>query len=131
MSLCNICQEAQYKYKCPTCRTPYCSVVCFKKHKGTHITTRKQLVQLGDPEDDEPSRLTPDDLQKLAYSDQVRDFLKDAHIRQLVKSIDQSQHPERDLDKARENVPMFDEFTKKLVEITFTEKLKHKERQDA
>jgi hypothetical protein len=96
--------------------------------KSNYIeTTRKELVQLGDPEDDEPSRLTPDDLQKLAYSDQVRDFLKDPHIRQLVESIDCSKHPEKDLDDARQNIPMFDEFTKKLVEITFHDKLKRKE----
>lgn len=28
-----MCKEAPSKYKCPTCRTPYCSVICFKKHK--------------------------------------------------------------------------------------------------
>ncbi|KQK10414.1 zinc finger HIT domain-containing protein 3 isoform X1 [Brachypodium distachyon] len=31
---CDVCKEAPSKYKCPTCRTPYCSVTCFKKHKG-------------------------------------------------------------------------------------------------
>ncbi|VAH81414.1 unnamed protein product [Triticum turgidum subsp. durum] len=30
---CDVCKEAPSKYKCPTCRTPYCSVICFKKHK--------------------------------------------------------------------------------------------------
>uniref|UniRef100_A0ACD5VSG2 Uncharacterized protein n=1 Tax=Avena sativa TaxID=4498 RepID=A0ACD5VSG2_AVESA len=30
---CDVCKEAPSKYKCPTCRTPYCSVTCFKKHK--------------------------------------------------------------------------------------------------
>ncbi|ONM36693.1 HIT-type Zinc finger family protein [Zea mays] len=32
---CCVCKEAPPKYKCPSCRTPYCSVTCFKKHKGT------------------------------------------------------------------------------------------------
>ncbi|KAK4363657.1 hypothetical protein RND71_018898 [Anisodus tanguticus] len=30
---CKICEEAQSKYKCPNCFIPYCSLVCFKKHK--------------------------------------------------------------------------------------------------
>ncbi|KAG7987713.1 hypothetical protein I3843_03G148300 [Carya illinoinensis] len=30
---CRVCKEAQSKYKCPSCLAPYCSVVCFKKHK--------------------------------------------------------------------------------------------------
>ncbi|CAN6713216.1 unnamed protein product [Malus baccata var. baccata] len=31
--VCQVCNEAQSKYKCPSCRAPYCSVPCFKKHK--------------------------------------------------------------------------------------------------
>ncbi|KAG2712059.1 hypothetical protein I3843_04G100100 [Carya illinoinensis] len=31
--LCEICNETQSKYKCPACLVPYCSVICFKKHK--------------------------------------------------------------------------------------------------
>ncbi|XP_068651258.1 uncharacterized protein [Aristolochia californica] len=30
---CEICKEAQSKYKCPSCLVPYCSLACFKKHK--------------------------------------------------------------------------------------------------
>ncbi|XP_063106990.1 zinc finger HIT domain-containing protein 3 isoform X4 [Cavia porcellus] len=30
--VCVICLEKP-KYRCPTCRVPYCSVTCFKKHK--------------------------------------------------------------------------------------------------
>lgn len=30
---CDVCKEAPSKYKCPACRTPYCSVACFKNHK--------------------------------------------------------------------------------------------------
>ncbi|XP_063106989.1 zinc finger HIT domain-containing protein 3 isoform X3 [Cavia porcellus] len=31
--VCVICLEKP-KYRCPTCRVPYCSVTCFKKHKA-------------------------------------------------------------------------------------------------
>uniref|UniRef100_F6HZV5 HIT-type domain-containing protein n=1 Tax=Vitis vinifera TaxID=29760 RepID=F6HZV5_VITVI len=30
---CKVCNEAASKYKCPSCLIPYCSLVCFKKHK--------------------------------------------------------------------------------------------------
>ncbi|RLN45450.1 hypothetical protein BBJ28_00006629 [Nothophytophthora sp. Chile5] len=33
--LCAICETAESKYKCPTCRAPYCSAACCKKHKET------------------------------------------------------------------------------------------------
>ncbi|XP_048138809.1 zinc finger HIT domain-containing protein 3 isoform X2 [Rhodamnia argentea] len=30
---CRVCNEAQSKYKCPSCLVPYCSLACFKRHK--------------------------------------------------------------------------------------------------
>lgn len=32
---CQVCNQAQSKYKCPSCLVPYCSLGCFKKHKET------------------------------------------------------------------------------------------------
>ncbi|CAM0882992.1 unnamed protein product [Alopecurus aequalis] len=43
---CDVCKEAPSKYKCPTCRTPYCSVACFKKHKDEScqkITAQEEI----------------------------------------------------------------------------------------
>ncbi|CAO2182456.1 unnamed protein product [Urochloa humidicola] len=40
---CSVCKEAPSKYKCPSCRTPYCSVTCFKKHKEE--SCQKTLLQ--------------------------------------------------------------------------------------
>ncbi|KAJ0512469.1 putative Zinc finger HIT domain-containing protein [Helianthus annuus] len=30
---CKVCEKAESRYKCPMCLIPYCSLVCFKKHK--------------------------------------------------------------------------------------------------
>ncbi|KAK8518588.1 hypothetical protein V6N12_011839 [Hibiscus sabdariffa] len=30
---CQVCNQAQSKYKCPSCLVPYCSLACFKTHK--------------------------------------------------------------------------------------------------
>ena len=30
---CSVCGEQEMKYKCPTCRAPYCSATCCKHHQ--------------------------------------------------------------------------------------------------
>ncbi|KAI8985046.1 hypothetical protein BDB01DRAFT_788720 [Pilobolus umbonatus] len=137
MVICSVCEEKSSLYKCPQCRTPYCSLVCFKKHKETPCevkieetdTTihRKEVPFVGDPEDDEPSRLTESDLIKLRYSQEIHDQLKHKQLRELLRKIDCSETPEKDLDALRANDPFFDEFASKLVEITFKDKLPKKE----
>ncbi|KAL4573845.1 hypothetical protein LXL04_020665 [Taraxacum kok-saghyz] len=32
---CKVCEKAESKYKCTACFVPYCSLICFKKHKET------------------------------------------------------------------------------------------------
>ncbi|XP_022771399.1 zinc finger HIT domain-containing protein 3 isoform X2 [Durio zibethinus] len=32
---CQVCNQSQSKYKCPSCLVPYCSLACFKRHKET------------------------------------------------------------------------------------------------
>ncbi|VWU53124.1 conserved protein, unknown function, partial [Hepatocystis sp. ex Piliocolobus tephrosceles] len=32
-TLCNVCNETEYKYTCPYCEKKYCSLICSKKHK--------------------------------------------------------------------------------------------------
>ncbi|KAL4377584.1 hypothetical protein GQ457_02G016820 [Hibiscus cannabinus] len=34
---CQVCNQAQSKYKCPSCLVPYCSLACFKTHKAEVI----------------------------------------------------------------------------------------------
>ncbi|ORE02645.1 hypothetical protein BCV72DRAFT_214839 [Rhizopus microsporus var. microsporus] len=138
MALCQVCEQEESKYKCPNCRLPYCSLVCFKKHKETPchveqddqdnstIQTRKDIKAVGDPEDEDPSRLTSEDLQRLIHSDKVHEFLEYSQIRKLVKKIDSSPNPEKVLDTIRAEDPVFEEFVQTLVEITFKHKLENK-----
>lgn len=134
MSLCKICEIEQSKYKCPKCRVSYCSLVCFKKHKenlcevtestsNAEAPKRKEITPIGAPDEEDPSRLTPQDLEKLVYSKEVHEFLKYPQIREIIKKIDLSKTPEKDLDYIRSEDTIFDDFTKKIVEITFKEKL--------
>nr|XP_012416900.1 PREDICTED: zinc finger HIT domain-containing protein 3 isoform X2 [Odobenus rosmarus divergens] len=41
--VCVICLEKP-KYRCPACRVPYCSVTCFRKHKGESAALRSLLL---------------------------------------------------------------------------------------
>ncbi|XP_025771577.1 zinc finger HIT domain-containing protein 3 [Puma concolor] len=41
--VCVICLEKP-KYRCPACRVPYCSVGCFRKHKGESAALRSLLL---------------------------------------------------------------------------------------
>ncbi|XXG68231.1 hypothetical protein AAC387_Pa06g1367 [Persea americana] len=43
---CEVCKDAQSKYKCPSCLIPYCSLACFKKHK--EIPCTKSLPSNGE-----------------------------------------------------------------------------------
>ena len=37
--VCVVCSAKVAKYKCPNCREPYCSVACYRKHKGACVRT--------------------------------------------------------------------------------------------
>ncbi|KAF1801475.1 hypothetical protein V8B55DRAFT_1471086 [Mucor lusitanicus] len=132
MAICKVCEKAESKYKCPTCRAPYCSLICFKQHKETPCEpptptqeqhTRKEITPISPPDEEDPSRLTPQDLEKLQYAKEIHDFLQYPQLRDIITKLDTSKQPEKDLDLIRAQDPVFDEFTKLLVDITFKDKL--------
>ncbi|XP_072503045.1 zinc finger HIT domain-containing protein 3 isoform X2 [Notamacropus eugenii] len=45
--VCAVCEEVP-KYRCPSCRVPYCSVPCYKKHKEQCISKPSPVVNNGD-----------------------------------------------------------------------------------
>ncbi|XP_036692294.1 zinc finger HIT domain-containing protein 3 isoform X2 [Balaenoptera acutorostrata] len=42
-AVCVICLEKP-KYRCPACRVPYCSLTCFREHKGESAALRSLLL---------------------------------------------------------------------------------------
>ncbi|KAK4582669.1 hypothetical protein RGQ29_025748 [Quercus rubra] len=137
---CEVCNEALSKYKCPSCLVPYCSLVCFKKHKEipcakpvsseekSRISGLPLMSQVtGDlspvPESLVERPLTAeqpgDVLQKLqleaiASSSEIRDALKDGNLQKLIYNIDGSPDAENELDKAM-GVEEFRTFTEKIL----------------
>ncbi|KAK4582670.1 hypothetical protein RGQ29_025748 [Quercus rubra] len=137
---CEVCNEALSKYKCPSCLVPYCSLVCFKKHKEipcakpvsseekSRISGLPLMSQVtGDlspvPESLVERPLTAeqpgDVLQKLqleaiASSSEIRDALKDGNLQKLIYNIDGSPDAENELDKAM-GAEVFRTFTEKSI----------------
>ncbi|KAI8636799.1 hypothetical protein BD408DRAFT_425508 [Parasitella parasitica] len=134
MVICKVCEKEESKYKCPQCRAPYCSLICYKEHKeisceppvsavSTEQQQRKEITPTSAPDEVDPSRLTPQDLEKLAYSKQVHGFLEYSQLREIIAKLDASNQPEKDLDLLRDQDPVFDDFAKLLVDVTFKDKL--------
>ncbi|KAI9256613.1 hypothetical protein BDA99DRAFT_143183 [Phascolomyces articulosus] len=137
MVLCGICSDQESKYKCPTCKIPYCSIACFKNHKlepcqpvtetnessssilasSSESAERKQLPTDTADEDD-TSRLTINQLTSLAHSSEVTKYLQDPQIRDWVTRIDRSNEPEKEIDIARAADPKLEEFIQLLLKTT-------------
>ncbi|KAG8370863.1 hypothetical protein BUALT_Bualt13G0027600 [Buddleja alternifolia] len=119
---CEICEEAQSKYKCPACLIPYCSLACYKKHKEIPCTkpessSEEKVSPASAPSDgsaiapsdekpcyiDEPiEMLQNSQLQSIASSNEIRDLIKDKKLQKLIYDIDCSADAENELDEAME-----------------------------
>ncbi|XP_030009912.1 zinc finger HIT domain-containing protein 3 isoform X2 [Sphaeramia orbicularis] len=126
MQVCNVCREQTPKYKCPTCKIRYCSVGCYKKHKDSCLPVQPpepsgpevKPASSSDPwsvedllnEDDIIDKVPVEKLQLLGRSDQLRDLLRNPHLRQLLRSVDAADSKE-DAMKAAMQEPLFVEFS--------------------
>ncbi|ORY91292.1 hypothetical protein BCR43DRAFT_498841 [Syncephalastrum racemosum] len=147
--LCKICSKEQSKYKCSTCRIEYCSVACYKQHKEfpcepyveppkqpeprkplpTDKIKEKELWEVDEKEDE--SLLKEDELLRIGHSDAIREYLQRSDIREIVKQIDASKDPEKDLAEARANgPPEFEAFLRTLLKTTGRDSMLVSEDQD-
>ncbi|KAJ0983902.1 hypothetical protein J5N97_002258 [Dioscorea zingiberensis] len=129
---CEICKEAQSKYKCPSCLTPYCSVVCFRKHKenpcqksspplksvgAESLTKAAEVLPERAYHVEEPSWvLGKEQLESIVESKEIRDSLQSKDLQNLIKSISSSKNPENELDEAMKG-QNFRDFTDKIISI--------------
>uniref|UniRef100_A0A1D1YUT3 Zinc finger HIT domain-containing protein 3 n=1 Tax=Anthurium amnicola TaxID=1678845 RepID=A0A1D1YUT3_9ARAE len=105
---CGVCKAVASKYKCPSCLLPYCSMTCFKKHKEIPceaLPPSQKTVSVAFPKrpcqvDEESWVLRREQLQSLVNSHEIRDVLKNEELRNLICTIDCSEHPDDELEKA-------------------------------
>ncbi|XP_059607359.1 zinc finger HIT domain-containing protein 3 [Phlebotomus argentipes] len=118
---CVICEENSAKYKCPTCAVPYCSVVCCKKHKESPCdapqsslkpVTRAKSTILFPTEDTVPEQT----LEMLRNSAELKDLLRNPHLRRLLQELDGVQNAEKAMSAAMQE-PLFTEFADQVLRI--------------
>jgi hypothetical protein len=117
--LCEVCNQEQYKYKCPTCRITYCSVPCFKRHKQEPCQAPPQAVATTQPfsqpqsheadDDKDNDLLSEQTLNSLAVNRTLQSMLSNPHLRAMLDTIDSSRQPGQEV-KAAMAIPIFQEF---------------------
>lgn len=84
---CCVCNELTNKYKCPKCSSPYCSLICFKKHK--EIPCEKEVQEIPFFEDRFPQKthlFTTIDTVKMEKLEELsKVFLYRKYINKLTK----------------------------------------------
>ncbi|XP_046834226.1 zinc finger HIT domain-containing protein 3 [Vespa crabro] len=125
--ICIICDKDGAVYKCPTCRDSYCSVVCCKEHKkiGCILPEPQSIdANLNIDENGKYDFLTEDTvplekLMKLRESKEVKDCLKNPHVRTIINAILKDSNPTKAIALAMTE-PIFVELADaclKVVEI--------------
>ncbi|XP_078480787.1 LOW QUALITY PROTEIN: zinc finger HIT domain-containing protein 3-like [Lampetra planeri] len=135
MQICNVCSESTSKYKCPACRVRYCSLQCYKTHKETCLPVKPaptvpeaRDASLTEPwgvedllhEEDIIDKVALHRLQMLGHSKELRDLLRNPHLRQLLKSVDSSVDKQQAM-KAAMQEPLFAEFSDQCLKIVENE----------
>ncbi|KAF9428473.1 hypothetical protein BGZ94_002264 [Podila epigama] len=114
--LCRVCDTNEFKYKCPICTIPYCSLSCYKKHKDTipvpPVEQRPDYLQ-----EESVALLNDEQLSRIAQSTKLQEFLQNDGLRRLIRMIDSSENPEYALDKARKEDQRFMEFSEEILAI--------------
>ncbi|KAK3919692.1 Zinc finger HIT domain-containing protein 3 [Frankliniella fusca] len=120
---CNICNDGSSKYKCPSCRIPYCSIPCWKKHKsdgcGNEVvssTSSSNSCYQVIPDAQKPTYIFPTDdtvppekLRLLSENVQLKEILSNPHVRTILSSLDKATNPSKLLHEAMQE-PIFVEF---------------------
>ncbi|KAF7988983.1 hypothetical protein HCN44_007293 [Aphidius gifuensis] len=98
MKICSVCETNNALYKCPACKTPYCSIECCKNHKlnkcetsiaddknnnSTDESLEKKFEYNFPTEDTVPL----DKLELLRSNDDVKQCLANPHVRDIIKEI--------------------------------------------
>ncbi|KAJ7386950.1 Zinc finger HIT domain-containing protein 3 [Desmophyllum pertusum] len=138
---CEVCKETCHKYKCPSCNTKYCSLSCFKIHKGdlceretnrrkeeterksravSHSQKETEEGEVTDSGSDEKSdsedRISGRILEKLGQSQELHSMLHNKHLREMITEVDSSEDPGKLLGQAMQ-IPIFTEFVDECLRI--------------
>lgn len=127
-SQCEVCSECASKYRCPTCEIRYCSVACFKTHRATACVKKQRVGQVvlakqrpplpivDERGEVDPSHAVPDHrLRRIGESSELRNMMRDERLQKLVKQVDASDDPERELRALLQADGDFESFVHKVL----------------
>ncbi|CAK9140820.1 unnamed protein product [Ilex paraguariensis] len=110
---CQVCDGSQSKYKCPACLIPYCSLICFKKHKEIPCVRPESAseakaapgaalhVERPYYVDEQSEVLQNLQLEATASCSEIRNALEDEELQKLIYNIDTSPDAENMLSDAK------------------------------
>ncbi|RVE63572.1 hypothetical protein OJAV_G00137640 [Oryzias javanicus] len=135
MQICSVCKEETQKYKCPVCRTRYCSLDCYKKHKDICLPAKQPIPASSDSKEvastvsAEPwsvedllngdnilDKVPLQKLQLLGQAKELRDLLCNPHLRRLLRSVDCAENKDEAMRAAMQE-PLFTEFSDQCLKI--------------
>ncbi|XP_008330608.1 zinc finger HIT domain-containing protein 3 [Cynoglossus semilaevis] len=144
MQICGVCSEQAIKYRCPGCRVRYCSLGCYKRHKGDACLYAVQTPELGDSSttdvrasntgqtksnadgtpwsvdsllcEDIIDRVPLPKLQLLGQSKELKDLLSNPHLRRLLRSVDTAESKDNAMKTVMQE-PLFVEFADRCLNI--------------
>ncbi|XP_020279017.1 zinc finger HIT domain-containing protein 3 [Pseudomyrmex gracilis] len=97
---CCVCGKDVAPYKCPKCRQPYCSVACCKNHKiqpctSPELPDKSQEQRVAEQNYNFPTEDTvpQEKLQQLRHSEDLKECLKNPHVRDIMRGILNSSNP--------------------------------------
>ncbi|XP_014662217.1 PREDICTED: zinc finger HIT domain-containing protein 3-like [Priapulus caudatus] len=119
-SKCQVCSAQRQRYRCPTCRIPYCSVACFKVHKENRCEAKEEVartaprggggdVRVEDAIGESGDRVASETLDWLRSSEEVKDLLSNPHLRAIIRELNASASVPQFIDKCMRE-PIFTEF---------------------
>jgi len=123
--LCQVCNEANRKYKCPKCFCLYCSVDCFKIHKPDCkpllLKSQGQPVQPSAEVLEDEDVLSEHILSCLEDNNKLKAMLHNPHLRKILMNLDNSVNKTELMEKLMHE-PLFVEFADICLAIVRPEK---------
>ena len=126
--ICISCNKTDSKYKCPLCKSYYCSILCFKEHKlkcnnklkNNNEENDKQneentIVQPLNLDEDEDIILNEKQLSILKTNKSIMTKLKNKKLVKILKEIDSTKYKKRTLERQMEIDPDFKIFTTEIL----------------